>query len=121
MKGQNIMKMALYGLFALMVALPAFAADSASGLTTSEAEAAVVHQAHKFISENAPDFGGNVHSPCNVETSGSDLTVTCSGVANETTAGDGSYKVRFKCVGNFARVEDGDVALYFQAEPTKCE
>jgi len=110
------MKTALFGLLALTISLSAFAAER--GLSSDEAEQAVVRQANAYIARNAPDFGGKVHSPCAADLRGDGLTVTCSGFANETVGGDGSFKSSFTCTGEFSQGEDG---LFFQSESIHCE
>jgi hypothetical protein len=107
------MKTFIFALLALAIAAPAFAN---SGVTSAQAESAVIHQAHAFIARNAPDFGGSVHSPCGTNLRGDQLTVTCSGKAEETVGGDGSTPISFQCVGTFNQGEDG---LFFQ-EAIRC-
>jgi hypothetical protein len=77
-----------------------------------------MHQAHTYISKNAPDFGGDVHHPCGAALAGDKYTVTCSGIINATTGGDGSVKESFSCVGIFVQGEDG---LFFQTGPVHCK
>lgn len=94
-----------------------FSVLAAGGLTVEQAQDAVLAQAHRYISESAPDWGGHVHSPCGVNLEGDRYTVTCSGIASETTGGDGSVDIHFKCVGNFAQGHDG---LFFKDGAIHC-
>lgn len=57
--------------------------------------------AHKYIENNAPDFGGHVKSPCEVTKEAYQTTIVCWGIANETVPGDGSVPIKFKCTGTF--------------------
>lgn len=57
--------------------------------------------AHKYIENNAPDFGGHVKSPCEVTKDPYRTTIVCWGIANETVPGDGSVPIKFKCTGTF--------------------
>jgi len=110
------MKTITFGLLAFAVSASVFAAPP--GVTAADAEHAVIRAAHTFISRNAPDFGGNVHSPCAVDLRGDGLSVTCSGVADETTGGDGDVKVRFSCTGEFNQGHDG---LFYVDRAVHCE
>src|ERR1700734_4199512 len=99
------MKSVIYGLMALVMTSSAYASNS--GYSASEAESAVVSEAHAFITRNAPDFGGSGDSPCDSELNGDGYTVTCSGIADQTVGGDGFTKISFSCVGHFDQGEDG--------------
>jgi hypothetical protein len=114
-KGMN-MKTALLTILALAIAMPAMAADK--GLTSVEAEHAVLRVAHAYLSRNAPDWGGSVHSPCATTISAGDYTVVCEGVADMTTGGDGDVKVPFQCEGIFTSTKDD---LYVQVKPIHCK
>jgi hypothetical protein len=95
------MKSVLFATLIVSVGLAAVAAQPVKDLSEKQAQALVIQRAHKYIEENAPDFGGNVNSPCLEERSVNALKVTCTGLANETIGGGGSVKIKFECTGQF--------------------
>src|ERR1700722_10797617 len=103
------MKALLVAGVASLFALTAMAA--AKGLTASQAQDLVIKAAHHYISVNAPDWGGKVKSPCSVNLNGDQYSVSCTGEADETTAGDGSVKIDFACDATFVQGQGG---LFYQ-------
>jgi hypothetical protein len=103
------MKTLLLALLALTISAPVFAAET--GLSADDAQAIVVRHAHAYIAAEAPDFGGEVHSPCDTSLNGDVLQVVCKGIANETVGGDGSVKISIECVGQFVQGQDGNFSL----------
>jgi hypothetical protein len=99
-------------------AFTAMAQTSPKGLSAYQAEGAVIKSAHSYIGRSAPDFGGNVHSPCATDLNGDVYTVKCSGVANDTIGGDGSVKESFTCTGSFVQGHDG---LFYQTGRVDCK
>lgn len=108
------MKTAFLGILALTMATTAFAE---TGLTAQQAQHEVIAQANRYISENAPDFGGKVKST-EASLSGDRYTVTVKGMADRTMAGDGDWKTYFTCVGEFNQGNDG---LFFEVGSIHCK
>ena len=109
------MKKAIVGILALLAATSAFASG---GLSGAEAQKEVIKVANTYVSKNAPDFGGKVKTPAQEEREGDRLTVTVTGVADVTMAGDGDMEQPFSCVGEFVQANDG---LFYQVGKIHCE
>ena len=62
------MKVLFYGLLTLSMAAPVFAENK--GLNAKEAQLEVSNKAQAYIKKNAPDWGGQVNSPCDAKLTG---------------------------------------------------
>jgi hypothetical protein len=109
------MKTLLLALLTLAIAAPVFAADI--GLSGDDAQGAVVREAHRYLAKSAPDFGGEIHAPCETSFNGDAYDVTCKGIERDTVGGDGFIKNSFACVGHFNEGHDG---LFYQVGEISC-
>ncbi len=112
------MKSTIFAIIILSTGLTSMAAQPTKDLSVTQAQSLVIRRAHKYIDNNAPDFGGSVNSPCLKKPTVNSLKITCTGIANETTAGGGSVAINFECSGDFI---SGIAPLYTLAGHVSCK